>query len=153
LAGPPVVVPDSYWEAHFVYPNFGNVVFDTDGFFNPSEYPDRILVPPALVGEYAIVKASCRWSHAKAPPQTRIQILPTRFNGSAGVDSLSGYPSCAPDNRFFIGGTTADHSSETHPIQLAEGDYFRCALWMSRGNGDGATMAVLDVVFSIRILR
>lgn len=151
LAGPPVSVPDSYYAATYIYPNFNNAIFDTDGFFN-SATPDRLLVPPALVGAFAIVKCHVRWSTVAAPPNTRVQILPTRFDGASGINNLSGYPSCAPENQFYIGGTTTDHAAETHPVQLGAGDYFRTALWMSRGNGDGVAMTALDVGFSIRIL-
>jgi len=142
-------VPNSYYSSSYTYLQFANSAFyDTDGIYDTVN-KDRLIVPAALDGMWAKVKISVRWNQTGG---YRVQILPTRWDAAQQVDNLSAYPACAPDNRLFIGGTTQDHCSETHPLQLHTGDYFRAAAWQSQQTGAGPSLNVLAGSFSLEIL-
>lgn len=147
-----VFVPNYYYGATppappYTYLHFGDTpFFDTDGFYDTVN-KDRLKVPVALDGAWAIVKIGVRWTQIGG---SKVQILPTLVSG--GLDYLSAYPACAPDNRQFLGGTTTDHSSETHPIQLHADDYFRAAAWQVQNAPNGPPLELMSASFSIRIL-
>lgn len=142
-------VPNYYYSSGYTYLKFDAQPFwDTDGVYDVVSR-DRLRVPPALDGKWGKVKISVRWADTGG---FRLQILPTRFDFAQQADNLSAYPACAPDNRLHTGGTTVDHCSETHPLLLRSGDYFRAAAWQQQATGSGGALNVIAGTFSLEVL-
>jgi hypothetical protein len=143
-------VSNSYYSANYVTPTLDvAALFDSDGIYDTVNR-DKFIVPAALDGKYAIIKISVRW---EGSPKTGkwVQVFPGRILAS-GADNESGWPECDPDNRSYLGVTTTDHSSESHPVLLHTGDKFRPRFWQQQASGTAYDLSVMAGTFSLRVL-